>query len=288
MPATTFVPHHARVTAPGATPDRHLLLCHGILGSGANFRSFARRLAERCPRWGFVLCDLRCHGASQGAPPPHTVESAARDLVALGEALHDEHGVTIDGVLGHSFGGKVALQYLDLRRTAKSPLDLAFILDASPSRKPGGGDEETSAAVIRMLRALPDPLPSRERFVSLVMERGFSKDIADWLAMNVRLGEGGLRFRLDLDAIEALLGDYFAQDLWPVLEDPGSARALHVILGGRSDTVSAEDRARLATLPWVHTEVIAQAGHWVHVDAPDALLALVGRGLSNALDASAK
>jgi hypothetical protein len=69
-----------------------------------------------------------------------------------------------------------------------------------------------------MLRAFPDPIPSRERFLAIVAEHGYPRSIADWLAMNVRLGEGGLHFRLDLDAIEALLADYFERRSLAVLE----------------------------------------------------------------------
>jgi pimeloyl-ACP methyl ester carboxylesterase len=274
MPPTPFLPHHALVTAPGASPARYLLMLHGILGSGANLRSFARRLAQAHRGWGFVLVDLRMHGLSQGAPPPHTVRSAAEDLLRLGAQLK----LPIDGVLGHSFGGKVALDYLALRR---GELDLAFLLDASPSRRPGGPRDETTSRVLGMLRALPEPIPSREAFLAFVAARGFPRSIADWLAMNVRQGDDGLRFRLDLDAIEALLRDYFAVDLWPVLEEPGHARAFHVVLGGASDAVDEGDRARLAALPWIDTTVIEGAGHWLHVDAPDALFALISAALAS-------
>jgi esterase len=247
-------------------------MLHGILGSGTNLRSLARRLTLAHPSWGFVLVDLRNHGLSQGAPPPHTVASAAADLLALGDHLK----LPIDGVLGHSFGGKVALAYLEQRR---GELDLAVILDASPSARPQGERSESTVAVLSMLRSIPQPLPSRARFLELVAERGFSSSIAEWLAMNLRLTDSGLRLRLDLDAIESLLLDYFAQDFWHVLEQPGYAREIHVIIGGRSDVVDAADRARLATLPSVHTHVLEEAGHSVHIDAPDAVFSVVSEAL---------
>jgi len=90
MPGSAFLPHHVLIPAAqeaSAGPAQWMLVLHGILGSGGNWRSFARRVAEACPSWGFVLVDLRMHGLSQGAPPPHTVESAARDLVRLGDLL---------------------------------------------------------------------------------------------------------------------------------------------------------------------------------------------------------
>ena len=107
----TFLPFHSIVTATSANPSRYMLVLHGIFGAGGNFRTFIRRLADTCPNWGFVLVDLRGHGQSLGAPPPHTVEASAQDLVHLGTHL----GLEIRGIMGHSFGGKVALAHAGLR-----------------------------------------------------------------------------------------------------------------------------------------------------------------------------
>lgn len=285
-----FVPHHALVTAAGASPTRWMLVLHGILGSGANLRSLARSLAERCPAWGFVLVDLRMHGLSEGAPPPHTVAATAADLLRLEEQL----GLPVAGVLGHSFGGKVSLAYLEQRQRARSStaapgIEQAWVLDASPSAEPPPSIDasvaprarrsRSTAAVIQMLRAVPASLPSRERFFEIVAEHGFPRSVAAWLAMNVRRADDGFHFRLDLDAITALLTDYFATDLWHVLEQPGFAEEIHVVIGGRSDALDTSDQERLSSLPGVTAHLLPEAGHWVHVDAPDALLGLVEAAL---------
>ncbi len=252
-----------------------MLVLHGILGSGTNFRGFARRLAAARPGWGFILVDLRMHGQSQGAPPPHTLATAAADLHRLGAHL----GLPIAAVMGHSFGGKVALTY-----AASSPRELeqTWVLDASPGvRRDRAGISDN---IVRMLRDIPAELPSRERFLELLAARGVSRPTADWLAMNVRREGDAFRLRLDLDAIDALLEDYFTVDLWPVLERAQGARAFHVVVADRSDAFDAADRAHLAAIaaqqPRVHPHLVTDAGHWVHVDAPDALFALVSEGLS--------
>ncbi|APR83785.1 hydrolase, alpha/beta fold family, putative [Minicystis rosea] len=275
MPTDAFIPYHALVTAPEAKPSRWMIVLHGILGSGGNFRSFARRLATASPDWGFVLVDLRMHGLSQGAPPPHTIAAAADDLVRLGDHL----ALPIAGVMGHSFGGKVALAYTERRGAA---LDLAWVLDASPgTRRDRAGSTE---AVLRMLQAMPQPLPSRERFLEIVASHGHPPAIGEWLAMNVRRADDGFRIRLDLDAIGELLDDYFAVDLWPVVERAEGARSLHVVVADRSEALDAQDRARLAAIaardPRVVGHLIEGAGHWVHVDAPDALFGLVSASLA--------
>jgi pimeloyl-ACP methyl ester carboxylesterase len=256
-----------------------MLVLHGILGSGGNFRTFARRVAAAHPDWGMVLVDLRAHGQSQGAPPPHTVAAAASDLVRLGGAL----GLEIRGVMGHSFGGKVALAYAAERL---GELDQVWVLDASPGPRPDGMQSEGAPRVIAVLDSLPDTFPSRERFMEMLRERGLSRQITDWLAMNVRRdGDDGFRFRLDLGVIKQMLADYFARDLFPALEDPRLGRHVHFVLGGRSDTVSAADRARLVALAAqgplaLSVDVLDDAGHWLHADDPEGLFAVVSRALA--------
>jgi len=268
-----FIPHHALVTATsGAAPDRWMLVLHGILGSGANWRTFARRMAEARPGWGFILVDLRAHGQSQDPPAPHTLAAAAEDLVRLGDQLR----LNIRGVMGHSFGGKVALAYLARR---PGQVERAFVLDSDPSARPEGQRDQSSRRVLDVLMALPQPLASREAFFAHAQDHGLSRAITDWLAMNVRREGDVFRLRLDLAVLSTLLDDYFSADLWPVLEDPQSSAQLRVVLGGRSTTVPADVRARLEALteraPWLSVRVLEQAGHWVHVDDPDGLFAAV-------------
>lgn len=269
-----FVPHHAPITAPGATPARWMPVLHGILGSGANWRTFAKRLAAARPSWGFALVDLRMHGLSQGAPPPHTLAAAAEDLVRLGAALPGP----VRGVLGHSFGGKVALELA--RR--EPGLELAVIVDANP----GARERVGASAVVAALASLPERLPSRERFVELVTERGLDRATAEWLAMNVRPSGDAFRFRLDLRAIDELLTDYCARDYWPMLEAAKERPELCFVVGGRSDGFSPADRARLAELsvrrPGVSMHVLPGAAHNVHVDDPDGLVEVIVGALDRA------
>lgn len=265
-----FVPHHALVTAPGAAPSAWMLVLHGILGSGANWRTFARRVVEARPGWGLVLVDLRGHGQSQDPPPPHTLAAAAEDLVRLAARL----GLDVRGVMGHSFGGKVALAYLAQRRVER-----AFVLDSDPGARPEGHRDPTSSRVLELLSTIPQPIPSREAFLEQAQAHGLSRAVAEWLAMNVRRADDGFRLRLDLKVLRALLDDYFAQDLWPMVEDPGRAGQLRVVLGGRSTSVPEDTQARLRALEArdsrLSVRVLREAGHWVHVDDPDGLLAAV-------------
>jgi pimeloyl-ACP methyl ester carboxylesterase len=268
-----FSVHHALVTAEGASPSRLMLVLHGILGSGGNFRTIARRLVEKHPAWGFVLVDLRGHGLSQSPPPPSSVETAAEDLARLEAKLP----VRVGGVMGHSFGGKVALAYAGLRG---SDLDQVWVLDSGPGAHPVEVRKGGAEGVLRALEAMEFPLPSRERFMEILRGQGFSRAITEWLAMNVRRSEDGFRLRLDLKVIRALIEDYYARDLWPVIEGrTGGAPAIHVVLGGRSESVPEPDVARfkaLAEAGAVHLHVLPNAGHWLHADDPEGLLSALG------------
>jgi len=270
------IPFHAVVTATGSNPSRYMFVLHGIFGSGGNFRTFIRRLADACPHWGFVLVDLRGHGQSLGAPPPHTVESAAQDLVHLDKHL----GLNIRGIMGHSFGGKVALAYAAIR---PDELDEVWVLDSTPSIRADGMKTVGAAHVLDTLVALPAQFPSREFFVEHMAASGMARPQIEWLAMNVRRDGEAFHFRLDLPTIRALLEDYFTRDLWFVVEEHNARRRLGFIIGGKSITVSPADRDRLSKLAATNSKLevhmLEKADHWVHVDDPDGLLEILKRAL---------
>jgi esterase len=269
------------VTAKGATPDRWIVFLHGILGSGANWRTFARQITAARPQWGALLVDIRLHGDSVvDFDPPHTLESAARDIVF---AIQARPGTSVHAVLGHSFGGKVGIDVVrQLAATPHGAPNDLFVIDSTPGARPDYRGSSGVRDIVELLMTLPDEFPDRNAFTSLVEERGVSRPIAMWLAMNVRPVPNSTRFvfRIDVPAVRAMMEDYFQQDLWPVLEDPptgqdGRPMRTHLISGGKSQVFDASDLERARRLPDVTVDVIEDAGHWVHVDAPDILRELV-------------
>jgi pimeloyl-ACP methyl ester carboxylesterase len=241
--------------------------CHGILGSGRNWRSFARKLVDALDgQWCAVLVDLRNHGDSPRTPPPNTVPACAADLAALEASLRP-----FDAVVGHSFGGKVALSY-----TAQLPeaLSTAWILDADPGPLKGANDQHEVARVIAALRAIPVPLQRRDAVQAHLLERGFSEGLAQWMMTNLRRGDGGLVWRFDIDAVEQMIGDYFTRDLWDTLEIPIADLDIHLVRAADSarwsNAMAERAQTSFATL---HT--LPDAGHWLHVDNPAGLLQMM-------------
>jgi len=256
--------HHEQV-APADPPTSWLLFTHGIYGSGANWRSIARQVIERRPGWGALLVDLRGHGRSPAGAPPHTIDACADDLAAL------IAGRPVRGAVGHSFGGKVVLAL----RT-RVALDETWVLDASPSARPAAfhAPDNTVRQVLELMEGLPATFARGDDFVAAVVGAGQAEPLARWLAMNLEPVDAGVRLRLELPMIRALLADYFARDLWSAVEEPHPG-ALHVVIAERSTTVSADDRARLEASP-AQVHVVPDAGHWLHLDAPGAVIELLG------------
>jgi pimeloyl-ACP methyl ester carboxylesterase len=122
--------------------------------------------------------------------------------------------------------------------------------------------------------------PEWGAFVAAMVEAGQRPPIAQWLAMNLRrTDDGGRAFGPNLEVIRDLIEDYARADAWDVLEALPDGCTLDVVVGGRSEVFSLSDRARVERIAEqnsrVSVHVIEHAGHWVHVDAADALVALL-------------
>ena len=248
-----------------------MFFLHGILGRGVNWRTIARRFVAQRPDWAAVLVDLPEHGDSLGQPGPATLESAAQALLALEQSID----LPVRGVLGHSFGGKVALRWL-----AEHPsTDEAWIIDSSPSPVPSGADTAGTRTVLAALGRVSDSFPTRKAFIEAIVAEGQPRPIAQWLAMNLKEQAEAFRFGPNLGTVRALIEDYARNELWAVVERPPEGCALEFVLGGDSSVVSTEDRLRLQGLaemnPLLRVHEVPGAGHWVHVDAPDRLMSLL-------------
>lgn len=252
-----------------SSAEQLAFVLHGALGAGHNFRSFMRRLSQIAPAWRFVLVDLRNHGASQGMPPPHTLAACAADLQAL--ALHVGQP---RAVIGHSFGGKVALRYASL---APPGLSLVWVLDSNPGAQVPDADHEV-LRVIEALRRAPSPAPSREHVVQALQSQGLPRGLATWATTNLKRTERGYEWQLDFAAISELMHDYFSVDLWPYLAEAHPGLEFHLVMAEHSARWTGDMRERVRTLPpeaRVQHHVLPNAGHWVHVDNPDGLLELM-------------
>lgn len=257
------------VVAADASPDRWLAVLHGIFGSGRNWASVARRVVRARPEWGAVLVDLREHGESVGFEPPHTLERTAADLEALAS------GRDMRAVLGHSFGGKVAL----LRGRDDPAIEQVWVIDSTPEAR---RRDEGPWSLLELLRQLPDRFADRDTAVTALTDRGIAQGVALWMATNLERRDDAYGWRLDLDAIKALLEDFFRTDLWAIIEEPRSGLTIHFVRATGSSVLSGEATARIREAGLRTGQVFlheVHGGHWLNADNPDAVVALLARGL---------
>ncbi len=259
-------------------PQKWVVFLHGILGSGSNWAGFATELARARTSWGFMAIDLRHHGRSEKGSPPDDIAACVTDLLTLFQS----ENIQVGAVIAHSFGAKIAM-----RLTGELPgIEYCAIIDADPGPLQSEGRDRSDFPVLRLLDALrdgPKRYDSREEFVQALSAAGFREGIAGWVGKNLKRVESGLILDLDVDRIEAMLEDHHRLDLWDMVETPCCER-LDFILGSKSQVVPQPSRDRIASLVTANPRrigmtVIEDAGHWVHVDAPEALLQMLQAGI---------
>ena len=252
------------LTAEDASPEQWLAVLHGIYGAGRNWGSVARSLVRERPEWGAVLVDLREHGDSTGFEPPHTLERTAGDLDGLDTG-------PVRTVLGHSFGGKIAL----IRGREDETVEQVWVVDSTPeAAEPQGSAWE----MLQVLRSLPDRFDDRDAAVEALAEKGVDRPVALWMTTNLEADGDGYRWRIDLDDMEALLRDFFDTDLWDVVESPRSGLELHFIRATESSVLSAGALGRIREAGERTGRVFLHevaGGHWLNADNPDAVVELL-------------
>jgi esterase len=257
--------HARRVVADGEAPERWLGVLHGIYGAGRNWASVARSVVDARPEWGALLVDLRGHGESTGLEGPDTLERTAADL----EGLDPPGGVR--AVLGHSFGGKIAL----LRGRDDPAVEQVWVVDSTPEAR----DPEGSAwEMLRTLRALPESFEDRDAAVEALADPGVARPVALWMTTNLDWRDDAYRWRIDLDSMEALLLDFFRTDLWGVVEEPRPGLEIHFIRATDSPVLGLPQAERIRTAGVESGRVFVHevaGGHWLNADNPSALVELI-------------
>lgn len=252
--------HHQTVTGPEATRTAWIL--HGILGSGRNWRGVARALRKRDPSWAYVLPDLRNHGETGPLPGPHDLAACARDLDGLPEP---------ERVIGHSFGGKVALQWA----ATVGRCEDVWVLDSLPVAGDPDGDSEVSE-VLASLFDVRTPAADRSEVRATLEQAGLSRMLVDWLLTSLKKGPDGWRWVYDLDAVAVMMRSYFEADFGLWLQRHDGLPEVHLVRAMESDRWTGDVLAQLTDLgPSVQFHELERAGHWLHVDNPDGLMDLL-------------
>jgi esterase len=235
-----------------------LVILHGLFGSLNNWQTLAKRLAEH---FSVFALDLRNHGHS-----PHSGDFTYAAMAGDVREFVLEHGLSPACVIGHSMGGKTAME---LALHVPDIVDRLVVVDIAPKEYPAAHGELMDAMDAVDLEAYT----SREEIDHALAKRLRDTAVRQFLLTNLRRDESGrYRWRLNLDAIRANAGELGKAQR----ADIPFPRPVLFISGGRSTSIAPRDRPLIERLfPRATFETIDGASHWVHADAPEEFLRLV-------------
>jgi esterase len=228
-----------------------LLIVHGLFGSGRNWRAIAKRLSAGRQ---VITVDMRNHGASFW-DASHSYPDLADDLASVLSQIPGP----VD-ILGHSMGGKAAM-VLALRNPAN--LNRLIVADIAPATY-----THSHSANIEALQGLEiSNLTRRSEADTLLGEKIPDAATRAFLTQSLVLSDTGNRWALNLDALGANMENLVG---FPDVAGSFSKPTLF-IKGGLSDFIMPEHMQKIETLfPNFIIREIANAGHWVHAEAPRA------------------
>ncbi|TGN38278.1 alpha/beta fold hydrolase [Marinobacter confluentis] len=256
---------HHRISGEGEP----LILLHGLFGSLDNLGVIARGLQDN---WQIHALDQRNHGKS-----PHASTMSYPEMADDVLAYMDAQGIGKAWVLGHSMGGKVAMQL-----ALKAPDRIAGIIvaDISPVTYQPRHDqvlEGLKAVDVGALRSRQDADAALSPFVEEAGVRQFLlKNLVPVPADEKDDSGARYRWRLNLPVIDASYADLSAA---PEGEGPYEGPVLF-IKGADSAYIQTKHRDTISGLfPRADLRIIEGTGHWLHAEKPDTFVALCRRFL---------
>jgi pimeloyl-ACP methyl ester carboxylesterase len=275
----------------GTRGARQLVLLHGWMDVAASFQFLVDELDGA---WHAIAPDLRGFGGSEWQPQGYWFADYVADLEALLDRYTPGAPATI---VGHSLGANVAMQYAGVRpervaalvaldgfgipaeRADDAPRKFAEWLDAV-REAPAFAPYASFAAVAARLRRNDPRLPADK---AAYLARHWAREGDDGM---VRLASDP-RHKLPfphvyrLEEVYAVWQRIRARALWIAAEDSHIPRWLDAHPEGEGATDSlAGVRERLSHVPGATLVAIADAGHMVHHDQPQAVARAIERFLA--------
>jgi proline iminopeptidase len=262
-----------------------LVLMHGGPGADLYTMMSFRPCADQ---FTLVFYDHRCNGRSEGAEvTTMTMENLTADADALRQALGFEKWA----VLGHSFGGFVAMEY-----ALRYPENLSHLILMDT-----GGDicwpQEKAPQELARRGFNPETVDLARRFLNGQIEPGemFSDLMKLGKAYNPHTSPlqiphmliMGLQTRMQPQA--HIFGSGQMLKGWTVMDRLGEIKAPTLVMAGREDFIfPPEHQAELAAgIPNARLVIIDRAGHNPHDEQPAEVLMTVRDFLADANPGSA-
>ena len=241
---------------------RAVILLHGLLGSSDNWQPIALRLAES---FHVFAVDQRNHGQS-----PHSNEMDYPLMAGDVNEFMTGRGLATAMVVGHSMGGKTAMQFA---LQFPERVEKLVVADMAPrAYVPAytkifaaqlGLDLKSFSTRQQIEDALAPEVPD------LVLRRFLLKNLG-------RNSDGSFFWKINLRG----LAENESKLCAPVSAPAPFTKPALFIRGGKSDYVNPEDEPLIRELfPQAEIATLAEAGHWVHADRPEEFVRRVLRFL---------
>lgn len=244
---------HTEITGQGQA----IVLIHGLFGSYENLGVIARALAGQ---WQVVNLDMRNHGRSGW----HDTMSYALMAEDVKETL-DHLGLEPVVLLGHSMGGKIAMEFALRYPERVSKLILA---DISPVQNRPRHLEILSALDSIDLSNLQSRQQADQQLALSVTDTG----VRQFLLKSLYKKDDQFRWRFN---VKALIANYPQLLEAPPSKGPYTGPTLF-IKGAESDYLLPEHQSLIQQLfPHSKAKVIMGTGHWLHAEKPVAFAKIV-------------
>ncbi len=235
-----------------------VIILHGLFGFSDNWQTIAKGLADQHL---VITPDLRNHGRSPHVPG-HTYPEMAEDMKAFMEA----HWMFSTALVGHSMGGKVAMQ---LALSHPDLVERLAVVDIAPGRA-----ADNHSSIFDALQGMDlSKIKTRQEAEAYLSEQIPDMGTRQFLLKNItREADGSFTWKMNLP----VLRQHFDDILAPVEGMDPFDKPVLFVRGSRSDYIKDTDFPLIKSLfPKAEVVTVEGAGHWVHADKPAELLAIL-------------
>jgi len=240
-----------------------LIILHGLFGSSDNWLTLGKRFAEF---FHVFIIDQRNHGQSFQSDE-FSYELMASDLVEF----YQENNLNSAHVLGHSMGGKTAMEFAVNNAIL---IDKLIVADIGPKAYP-----PHHQTILKGLFSIDlGKLQSRKEADTLLSNYIPEIGVRQFLLKNLTRNSNGFAWRINLEGIAKNI-----EEVGKGINQNAhfSERSLFV-RGGNSDYVLDGDFNQIHSIFKNATiATIANAGHWLHAEQPEQFMALSLEFLNN-------